>query len=327
MKKKSAGFDVKPVVIILGVIVLMLTIYIGYRASISEKKLFSISLLALFAGLLFESFRVSNSLKTVLFIFIGAYFSSLINFLPGKGEHYYKVESHIETWPYFFIFFFALIFSIFNKDKVTVKLTEGVTLLLSLSLIYWTIDYGFTDYRNWLAITLLVIAFILSVFSILNALTNIHLTRTIRLILSIWSTLIMFALAVDNIIRVFNNQDIEHTQYLSEGIYIGVQYFFLGVSAVYIMQNYVLLAAFLPSKNGNYKNDLKENKKDHINRYSDKQVFIGHSLFCILYSTLIYGVNHIYRILPGHTMIWVVFFTLPLILKLTDLINGKRNYR
>lgn len=312
-----------PIVIVVGLIGLLLTLYIGYRASISDRKLFSVSLLALFGGLLFESFRVSDNWKTVLSIFVGSYFFSLLNFLPGKREHTYIFENHIESWPYIFIFFYALAFAIFHKDRVTEKLTEGVTLLLSLSLVYWTIDYGFTNYHNWFAYTLLTIAFLLTVFSITNALTNLHLSRTTRLTLSIWSTVIMFAFAVDNIFRVFDNPDIEST-YLADGFYIGLQFFLLGVSAVYVMQNYMLLAAFLPSKHGNYRRDLKENKKDHIDRFSDEQVLTRHSLFCILYAVTFYGLNYKFQVLPRHTMIWLVFLTFPLFLRLIDLITYRR---
>ncbi len=316
-----------PIVIVIGVIGLLLTLYIGYRASISDRKLFSVSLLALFSGLLFESIRVSGSWKTVAGIFAGTYLFSLIAFLPGKREQVYNFENHIEMWPYFFLFIFAIFFGIAYKDRVTAKLTEGVTLLLSLSLVYWTVDYGFTNYHNWFAYTLLTISFFMTVFSIINALTNLHLSRTTRLTLSVWSTVIMFAFAVDNVFRVFDNPDIEST-YLSYGLYIGLQFFLLGVSAVYIMQNYMLLAAFLPSKNGNYRRDLKENKKDHIDRFSDEQVLTGHSILCILYTLTFYGINYKYQILPRHTMIWLVFLTFPLFLRLIDLIvYGRKNYR
>lgn len=291
----------------------------------SNRKLFSVSLIALFAGLLYESFRISEKWKTVVAIFIGAYFFSLFNFLPGKREVHYNFENHIESWPYYFIFLFTLIFAIFNKDKVTIKLTEGITLLLSLSFIYWTVDYGFTNYHNWFAITLLTIAFIFTAFSILNALTDIQLTKNIRLTLSIWSTVIMFAFAIDNIIRVFSNQDIE-SSYLSQGFYIALQYFLLGVSAVFIMQNFILLTEFLPSRDGNYKADLKENIKTHIDRFSDKQVSIRLSLFCILYAVTIYWLNYEYRVLPRHTMIWFVFLTFPILLQLRNLVTGQKKY-
>ncbi|RYG20202.1 MAG: hypothetical protein EOO07_05280 [Chitinophagaceae bacterium] len=326
-RKKSAGFDLMPIVIVVGVIGLLLTIYIGYRASISDRKLFSASLIALFGGLLFESIRVSGSWKTVAGIFTGTYLFSLLAFLPGKREQVYNFENHIELWPYFFIFIFALFFGIAYKDRVTAKLTEGITLLLSLSLVYWTIDYGFINYNNWFAYSLLTIAFLLTVFSIINALTNLHLSRTTRLTLSIWSTVIMFAFAVDNIFRVFDNPDIEST-YLSDSLYIGLQFFLLGVSAVYVMQNYMLLAAFLPSKNGNYRRDLKENKKDHIDRFSDEQVFTGHSILCTIYAVTFYGLNYKYQVLPRHTMIWLVFLTFPLFLRLIDFVTyGRKNYR
>jgi hypothetical protein len=324
-KRKSAGFDLTPIIAVIAIIGFALTIYIAYRTSLSDKKLFSISLLALFGGLLFESFRVSDSWKTVIAIFVGSYFFSLLSFLPGKREHHYNFENHIQNWPYFLLFFFALAFAIFHKDRVTAKLTEGITLLLSLSFIYWTIDYGFTNYHNWFAISLLSIAFLFTSFSILNALTNLHLSKGVRLTLSVWSTIVLFAFAVDNIIRVFSSPDIE-SSYISDGLYIGLQYFLLGVSAIYIMQNYILLSAFLPSKNDNYINDLRENKKDHIDRYAGQQVSIGHSLFCIVYAGTIYWLNYTYQILPRHTMIWLVIVTFPFILFLSNMVSGRKNY-
>lgn len=322
--KKKSGIDLMPIAIVLGIIGLAITGYIAHRASISPVKLFSVSLIALFAGLLFETFRVAGSWKKVVPIFIGSYFFSLINFLPGKNEGKYNFENHLESWPYFFILFYSFAFVFFHKNKVTPKLTEGITLLQSLSLVYWIIDFGFTGYDNAFALTLLTIVFLLSAFSVLNAFTNLHLSKTVRLILSVWSTMIMFALAIDNIFSVFNSPDMESSKYLSDSLYIGVQFFLLGVSAIYIIQNYILLAAFLPSKNGNYQNDLMENKKDHINRYSDEQVVIGHSLLCVLYAVILYGLNYSYQFLPRHSMIWLVFFTFPFILRLVDYVKALR---
>jgi hypothetical protein len=135
----------------------------------------------------------------------------------------------------------------------------------------------------------------------------------------------MFAFAIDNIIRVFSNQDIE-SSYLSQGFYIALQYFLLGVSAVFIMQNFILLTEFLPSRDGNYKADLKENIKTHIDRFSDKQVSIRLSLFCILYAVTIYWLNYEYRVLPRHTMIWFVFLTFPILLQLRNLVTGQKKY-
>lgn len=261
-KPKPAGFHLKPIVVFLGIFLgaigLVLTIYIGYSTSISEQKIFSISLLALFAGLLFESFLVSDKWENVVYTFFGAYVLSLLHFLPHRGDEIYNFEEHIKLWPYFFIFCFTLAFLYINQEKIITQLNEGITLLLSLSLIYWLIDYGFANYQNWFIIVILTIILILSIFSILNALTNIQLSRTTRLVLSVWSTIIMVIFAIENIITVFTNQDIESSKYLSQGIYIGLQYFFLGISAVYIMQNFLFLAVFFPHTRGTYFNDLKE---------------------------------------------------------------------
>jgi len=314
----------KTYLIIACLICVLLTVYIDYRATLSDIKLFSVSFVALFVGLLFESFRISDNWKKVVWIFVGAYLASLISFFPGKREHIYDFEKHIEFWPYFFIVIYALFFGIVYKNRLIAKLTEGITLLLTISLIYWAIDYGFINTHSWFSISLLVIGLLLSVFSIINALTNIHLSRTIRLTLSIWSSVIMFAFAIDNIIRVFSNPNVD-SAYLGDGFYISLQYFLLGVSVVYLVQNYMLLAAFLPNKNGNYKKSINENKNEHINRFADTQVNIGQSLFCIIFTTIIYAINYKFQILPRHTIIWLVFVVFPFLLHLLSLFSRQKN--
>lgn len=256
--------------------------------------------------------------------FTGAYLFSLIAFLPGKREHNYNFENHIQIWPYFFLVIFTICFGIFHKNKVTTKLNEGITLVLSLSLIYWAIDYGFTDYLNWFSIPLMVIGLLFSIFSIIHALTYFPLTRTVRLTLSVWSSIIFLAFAIDSMIKVFSNPNIESSKYLSDGAFIGLQYFLLGVAAIYIMRNFMLLISFLPSKNSNYRNDLKENKQDHVDRYSNNQAKIAHSFFCILSVGFVYWLNHKYQVLPRHTAIWVVFFISSIVLKGLEFLNERK---
>lgn len=322
--QKTREFQLRPYMIVIGLLAIALTCFIGYRASISSHKLFSVSLLALLAGLLFESFRISENWRNVIYRFIGAYLLSFACFLPWKHEHNYNFEEHIEFWPYYLMVLFALATVIFNSDKVTAKLTEGITLLLSISLIYWVIDYGIMEIDNWFMKSLIILLALFSAFSILNAFTYIKLSPAARLILSIWSTLIVVAFAIDNILRVFDNQDIESTKYLSQGIYIGAQYFLLGVSAVYIIQNLMLLAGFIPDKSGDYRNQLSDTIYNHVNRYSDDQVHIGSSLFCVVYAGLIYAANFYNHFLPRHTMIWFVVVTFPLLLWLIRRLTGSR---
>jgi hypothetical protein len=312
-KRKSAGYDLMPFAIILVIVALLLTIYIGYRAYISDRNLFSLSLVAVFSGLFYESFRISENWKHVMYKFIGTYVFSLLCFMPGRKEPVYDFENHIEIWPYYFIFIFSIVSIVLNEEKVTTKLTEGTTLMLSLSIIYWTLDYGFLNIDHWFAKTCIIIALLFSLFSIVHALTYIKLSRSVRLILSIWSTIIMGIFALENIFQVYSNGDITSTQYLPYGLFISLQYFLLGVSAIYITQNFFLLIGFLPRRNGIYRRDLRETINQHIDRFSPNQVYIFQSVLGILYAVVIYGTNHKYQIMPTHMAIWLVFVTFPLI--------------
>lgn len=298
--------------------------YIAYRTSISEQHLFPFSMLAFLAGLLLESLRISSHWKIVFINFIVSYFLSLIVFLSKAKGAPYNFEHQLEIWPYHFLFFFMISTIVSNEEKVTAKLTEGITLLLSVSLIYWTIDYGFWNIDHWFFRAMMVVALLGSVFSVLNALTYLQLSKAMRLLLSVWSSVIMFAFALDNAIRVLSNPNIESTKHFSQGFFIGLQYFLLGVSAVYILQNFMLLVAFLPSKNGNYANELRDTVRTHIGRYSERQVSSRHALLGMLYAVIIYGLNYQYQFLPRHSIIWLVFISFPLILQFENLLNASK---
>lgn len=307
----------KVFILIVGIVSLVFSIYIMYKASVADQKLFSLSLLAIFAGMLYESFRILNDWRTVLAVFITAYFLSLFAFSPHKNEYAYILENRIEMWPYWFLGAYAIGFAILYNEKPNAKLTEGITLLQSLSLIYWIIDYGLVRYDNWFAILLLTIVVLFFAFSVLQALTYIRLSETTRIILSTWSSIIMLVLALDNIIRVFKRPDIESSTYLSDGLSIGLQYFFLGISFLYAMYNLMLLAMlYLPEKGKSYSESFKEHKQGHLRRYLENQIFIGHAFLCMLYALIMYGLNYKFQVLPRHTMIWLVFFTFPLLLNL-----------
>lgn len=307
----------KVLILILGMASLAFSCFIAYKASISGQKLFSISLIAIFAGMLYESFRILDHWKTVLAVFIAAYFISLLAFVPGEQNQIYGFEDRIQSWPYWFLAVYSIGFAALYNEKPSAKLTEGITLLQSIALIYWIFDYNLIRYDNWFTIALLTIVLLFFTFSVLHALTYIRLSEAMRIILSTWSSIIMLVLAIDNLINVLNRPDGESTRYLSEGFSIVLQYFFLGVSSLYAVYNFMLLALlYLPEKGKRYWESFNEHKKNHLRRYLDNQVFIGHALLGILYSSIIYGLNYTFHILPRNTMIWFVFFTFPVLLNL-----------
>ena len=315
---KIAGIWYKIGIALLVGLIVGFTIYIGFRISASERKLLPVSVIALFIGAVIESFRICKDLKIITKNFLISYLASFLSFLPGKRERVYNFETHIMLWPYAFLLVFSLLFITKYKEKITAKLTEGITLLLSISLLYWCLDVGlFSDFDNKFLVFLAVFVVFSSLASIFYILTDIELTKKHRLTLSIWSTIIILVFSIDNIYNVYNKGDLESSKLFSENFILAMQYFLLGISSVYFVQNAALIFRFLPSKGGNYSEDLAKIKKEHIYRYSDQQVDSYLATLCLVYSLVLYGLNMKYHIFPRNVMIWFVIFTFPMILRLS----------
>ena len=230
----------------------------------------------------------------------------------------YDFENHIIQWPYAFLLVYSLLFFIRYEEKITAKLTEGITLLLSISMLYWCLDVGlFSDFDNKFLVFLAVFVVFSSLASIFYILTDIELTKNHRLILSVWSTIIILVFSIDNIYNVYNKGDLESSKLFSENFILVVQHFLLGISSLYFVQNAALILRLLPSKGGNYSEDLAKIKKEHIYRYSDQQVDSYLAFLCLVYSLVLYGLNMKYHIFPRNVMIWFVIFTFPMILRLS----------
>jgi hypothetical protein len=303
---------------------IVVPIYLGYNSDFMQSPSFSVSIAMLFVGMLVESLRLSKSWKVTSLIFVGAYLFSLFTFLTIQNKSTYNINILVDALPFMFIFYFTLIFALIFKDKVTAKLTEGITFLQTLAIVYWILDSPLLTYNNWWIYLILAVVGILSVFSFLNALTKMHLSENFRILLSMWSSIIMMVFALDNIIDVFNQPEYSTKFSYTQMLHIGLEYFLLGVSSLYIMQNYLLLIAFIPSKKDNYITDaerisiaareLEQSRQDHLSRYSNDQVPVILAIFCILYASAIFGVNYFYDVISKQSAIWLVFFTFPLII-------------
>jgi hypothetical protein len=312
----------------IGLLVLSFTIYVGYRLSISGRRLIPLSVIAIIGGVIFEGRRISDKWSVVLLTALGSLILSFLAFLPGRRENNYNFEDHIAVFPYWFIIIFAIISIVFHGEKVIPKLTEGITLLQSIAVVYWVVDYGLLDTDSIFLRLLMVIGIIFSLYSIYHAFTYAILSRTSRLTLSIWSTIVMMLFASDNMYNVYQNEQIENTTDIAHRLYIGLQFFLLGVSSIYIVQNFLMLMGFLPGRgkffNAQYFREVRELKSDHIKRYSTQQVNILHSSFCLLFTVTVFGLNYHYQILSRHVAIWLVFFTFPVVLIFYDFATGKR---
>jgi len=330
-KKSKQGFDLKPYLIGIGLLVLVLTCYTGFRIYNADRRLIPLSVLTLIAGVFFESKRLSDKWQIVMLKALGSFIFSFIVFLPFKREYPYSFENHIQAWPYMFTLLFIIFSIAFHGEKVIPKLTEGITLLQSVAVVYWVLDYGFIDTSSLFLRSLMVVGLIFALFSAFHAFTHTELSRTNRLTLSIWSSVIMLLFASDNIYRVYQNEQIESTADLTHGLYVGLQYFLLGVSAIYIVQNFLMLLEFLPNKNkffnAQYYREVKQLKSTHIKRYSAMQVSVAHAFFCLLFSGTIFALNYHYQVLPRHVAIWSVFVLFPIILSIYDHVTQTRTSR
>lgn len=308
-----------------GLSILGFLIYVGYRIQNSEKQFISISIIALIVGVLFESKRIMDKWEIVS-IALGSLFLSLLVFLRDIGNYAYNFENNIAIWPYCFILSYIILSVTFHGDKVMTKLTEGITLLQSLAVIYWVIDYGFLETESFALRFIMMIGLLFSVYSIFHACTHTVLSKRNRILLSIWSTFIMLLLSFDNIYRMYQNGwmeiPIERISFL-----IVLQFFLLGISSVYIVQNIGLLFGYLPGKNRffnkEYYRDIKELNTMHVTRYSKEQVSISYSVFCILLISALFTLNYYYQFLSRNIAIWVMFFAIPYFLMGFDFIRTR----
>ena len=199
----------KAILLFTAVGLLSLTIYVILGLEAFGRHFIPITVLCLIAGVLFEGKRILGRWSILLCTVTGAAAFSYFALLPGKNEDIYNLGSHIELMPYFFIVFFAFACIVLNKDKVTAQLTEGITLLQSVAISYWVIDLHVYDTTGTLIRGFILIGLLCAVFALFNGLTRIPLSRSSRLALSIWSSLIMLVFAIDHIYRVYQNQPIQ----------------------------------------------------------------------------------------------------------------------
>lgn len=286
-----------------------------------------INIAAIIAGMIFESKRLFGSWSKLLKLATWAFvFTLFIMLFSNVWDQAF--EDAIEFFSYFFIFSFVSFALVAHGKKIRPKLAEGVTLLQSMAVMYWFIDYGFLTTSNLLLKILMFIALLFALYSIFHAFTTTVLSQNSRLILSVWSSIIMVIFALDYILRLLENQQIASTVDFASGLYVGLQFFLLGVSSIYIVQNVLMLSEFFPSTgrflNATYFREVKELKKEHIERYSEAQASIPHAVFCAIFTALVFGLNYHYQIAPRSLAIWLVFFSFPLILNLYDFFTSKK---
>ena len=318
-------------------ILIIYIVYDTYTKTTSGAHLIPINVIALMAGVIFESKRITNRWFIVVIIGIVSFLFAFgfLKIIANSGFHddhspVFILNTSIQIWPQIFLVLYFIFSLVFYKYRIIPKLTEGITLLQSIAVIYWVIDYGFIVSNNLFMQVFLVIGLLFSLFSIFHAFTNTHLSNTHKLILSIWSSIIMMLLALDNLHFINEPNPVENFDNWLQIVYLGLQYFLLGISSIYIIQNFIMLAGFLPRPwaffSSKYFRKVRELKNDHINRYSDQQVSPFHSLICILFIGTVFFLNYYYQLVHKQFLIWIAFVTFPSIFSIYNHLIGKKNY-
>lgn len=296
------------------------TVYLIQKANVSDRKILQLNFIALLLGLVFEYRRISEKWATVLWTALGAYVLSFFAFAKGKTQRVYIFEDHLEMWPYYFLGAFVLIAMAVQYTSVTKKLTEGITLLLTIAINYWIIANGYWDTSSIFVKFLIAINALLSIFAFYNAFSYSKLSNGVRLTLSLWSSVIALVLAVDNFLKLYKYRDIEHLPTFSDSALVFLQFFLLGISSIYITQNLTMVLAYLPGKK--YLETVREMNDVHLKRFSNEQVYIVDAIIVLIISLTAFVLNYSFEFLPTNFMIWTTITLTPLLLFLTHKLLG-----
>ena len=92
-----------PFIILLTTIALIFYFYIFYIAFQEEKSLIPLTMVTLISGLIYQSYKVTQSFQKILIYLTISSFVSLLAFGQGENETHYIFAEHIEIWIYSFL--------------------------------------------------------------------------------------------------------------------------------------------------------------------------------------------------------------------------------
>jgi hypothetical protein len=299
----------KIIVLMIILAIILLSSYLLYKIYTNDKEILHLYFLPLLLGLTIEYWRISKNFQYVLLTAFGALLLSFLNFLPYKREHGYNFEDDLEFWPYSFLGTYIFIALIIQFTKATKRLTEGITLLLTLSINYWIFSNNYWNSDYLIIKILIIINGIFSAYSIFHSISYRNHSQLSVFVLSVWSSIITLILSFDNILRVFQNKDIVNMSSLSESSFAFLQFFFLGISSIYIAQNIFMVIAFLPGKN--YLDSVRLIAEVHIGRYSDEQVYLFDAVLVLVITLIAFGINYKFQYLSTNFMIWTMITITP----------------
>ena len=208
---------------------------------------------------------------------------------------------------------YALVSVVWKEDKVNINLSEGITLVQCVAFIYFLVDFSLYFGDMSLLSFMLIIAYPFTLFAVYHAFSKKKHSRKSKLILSIGSSIMMLIFATEHIFAVVNMELFPFSTTL-EIVATTLQYFFLGISAIYIVQNVTMLLDYFPGNGHHYqkehREEIKKLNEKHINRYSDIQISPISALLTITCTAGIYYLNYLNHWVPRSTAVLLTFWVI-----------------
>ena len=277
-----------------------------------------VKLISIILGLFYVNYRYSDKLVTFFITSLVAFSVSFLCLLPFFNENQFNFNEQIQHYPYWFVVTYAILNHTVNRKNNKIILTEGITLMQSLAIVYWGFDLKLYQERDTVLLSIFGFGLLFCLYACYHALSKSLLTRNSRLYLSICISVITIIFAFDFLVHLLIKDQHVSNSFYSQ-LLIGVQFFLLGVSSMFILQNTMLLFRFRYARG----KELVDLKNEHIDRFSNKQIERSAALTCLLYATMIYSINFFFHIVPKNTAIWIVFVTFPFVLMLIKQWNSK----
>ncbi|MEK7672786.1 MAG: hypothetical protein AAB373_02790 [Patescibacteria group bacterium] len=308
-------------------IILTLIFFLGRTIYLSDEATMPIGYYFLLLGLVFEFQRnIKSWPKTFTVATLSFAFSSLV-FVSDDTT----LQQAIVEWPFFFCGLFMFMALNYLKGKITPKLTEGITLLQSVAIIYWITDLFTRNSFHPLSIILISTSIFFPIFSLYHAFSYNHLSDRSKFLLSFWSSVIMLIFAIENIHAVYQSGMIENAINFGDKLYSAAEYFLLGIASMYIVENFFFIFPFIPGSRFfyfclqfNYKEIRALAKQRHVERYSDQQVKKSHAFFGLLFTSILFGLNYYYNFVGRNFIIWAAFAIFPIFLYFYQRLTTKK---
>jgi hypothetical protein len=270
---------------------------------------------ALVTGLVVELLRLTGSSATVGAMSVVALALSLFVFIPFKGEHGYDVQSHLDLWLAAFAAVLLLLAAIELRKKLVQRLDEGTTLLHSMVFFYWMLDVGLhgTGHAIWIVVGAVPLA-----LAAVHVWTGLALSRPVRLAMSLWSSVVLLALAVQTAVGLVRAGSVE--SFIAAGDLGGgatwmLGCFLFGTSSAYIVANLMMVAGYLPARrtffNAEYFREVRRLSDQHIERMSPGQVDPRLAAAVVACVSALLAAHWFLRPFPTPVALWLVLAAVP----------------